>query len=146
MLWVCAMALLLYGCSSFPGVQGDQPPAPFKRNNILYIAAPEDFDAAVSRRDGLMVVCFTDKYCHSCKTYASTFRKAAAAFAGLKSVYFISFDTFYAPEKAKRFNVKGLPATVLVRNGAAVATFAGPVGHDELQRAVQEAIPQEAGP
>jgi len=138
-----AAAAALFLCCSCAGISAlweDRPPEPFEKNNILFVSQPKDFDSIVERAAGLVVVCFTDKYCRSCKIYAPAFRKAATVLAVRRDVRFISVDTYYNTESALKCGAEGIPTTVFIKNGRRLGVFTGPIKKETLIEKIQDVL------
>jgi len=140
----CA-AVLLACCCSCAGLSAlweEKPWKPYERNGIVHVCQPDDLAVVLGGCKGLAAVCFTDKYCRSCKLYAPAFKKTAAALAGHNDVCFILFDTYFNAACAVSYGVEGIPTTVFLKSGKTLEKIVGPIKEEALVNRIK-ALAQE---
>ena len=117
-----------------------QPPAPFQKDNITFVAQKKDFDRLLKSGSEYLIVCFTEKHCNSCIKYAHAFKKAAAVLSGHDKISFVAFNTFHDISSAKQYGVKGIPTTVILKKGKKIETLPGVIEEKELIRKIKTTI------
>lgn len=132
---------IVFVCSSCAHM--NSPPAPFRENNITFVAQKEDFDTLVSGTSGYVIVCFTIKYCNSCIRFAPVFRKAAALLSGYDEIAFVTFNIFYDISSAQQYGVVGLPTTIILKDGEKIETIPGAVKEKELIQKIKVTLKTE---
>ena len=95
------------------------------------------FDAIVASASVPVLVDFWARWCPPCRLAAPGVKKTAARMSGRAIV--LKVDTDQNPELAARFEVRGIPSFVVLKEGRVVSQQAGWVGAGELQRWLQEA-------
>lgn len=94
----------------------------------LFVGRPADvrleaFDKQVKSSDIPLVVDFWAEWCGPCKMMAPAFEKVASELE--PRVRFLKLDTEAEPQLAARYQIRGIPTTIIFRNGAEIARRAG---------------------
>ena len=107
---------------------------------ILFTGRPVALSAATFERhleksDMPLVVDFWAEWCAPCRMMAPEFEKAAASMEPL--VRFAKIDTEMEQELAARFQIRGIPTTIVFRGGKEVARQAGAMGAAQIEQFVR---------
>lgn len=104
---------------------------------VKVIASEEAFKTEVLDYSGVAVVDFSATWCPSCREYAPTFDKAAAAQAD--TARFAQVDVSAVPALAETYGVKYIPTTLVFSQGVERTRLSGPVSEADLAQAVKSA-------
>lgn len=97
----------------------------------------ESFPRDIEESRGIAVVKFTADWCPPCKALKPILASLAAEYAG--RVAFHELDTDTHPHAAVKYGVRGLPTTVIFKDGLETVRVVGLVPKEKL-RAVLERV------
>ena len=92
---------------------------------------PAEFDAITKSARVPVLVDFWASWCAPCRMAAPEVKKTAEAMAGRAIV--LKVDTERHPGVAQRFDVRGIPNFVVLKNGERIAQHAGLVPTAQMQ-------------
>jgi thioredoxin 2 len=90
-----------------------------------------DFDRVVSGSEVPVLVDFYADWCGPCRTMAPTIDELASDRAGRALVG--KLDTDRNPATATRFGIRGIPTTIVFREGREAARRTGAIGRQDLE-------------
>ncbi len=93
----------------------------------------KNFDCFI-KNNRIVLVDFWANWCMPCRIFAPEFEKLAEELKGRAVLGKVNVDL--APDIAARFNVRGIPTTILFKNGREVKRFIGVQSKDTLKRAI----------
>ena len=96
------------------------------------------FDADVLQSELPTLVDFWAPWCGPCKMIAPILDELAIEYAGKIKVCKVDVDS--SPESAAKFNVRGIPALLVFKNGAVEATKVGALSKGQLTEFVDALI------
>jgi thioredoxin 2 len=100
-------------------------------------ADPHFFDEVVRQARVPVLVDFWAAWCGPCRMAAPEVQRAAGNLAGRALV--LKVDTEAHPDLAARFNVRGIPNFVILKDGQVVAQRPGLVSHTQLEQWLRSA-------
>lgn len=108
----------------------------------LVEATDADFDAAIDTKVPVLVDLWAP-WCGPCRTVAPGVEAAAQVFAGRFKAVKVNVDE--NPVISTRFNVRGIPALHILREGEVVSTKIGALGPDALRQWILAHLPAPSG-
>jgi thioredoxin 2 len=100
-------------------------------------ADPAFFDEVVRSAKVPVLVDFWAEWCGPCRMAAPEVKRTAGNMAGRALV--LKVDTEAHPELAARFNVRGIPNFLILKDGQVVAQRPGLVSHTQLEQWLRSA-------
>ena len=97
-----------------------------------WILTEDSFDRTIAETDVPILVDFYADWCGPCKIMAPHVDKLAAAKTGTALVAKLNSD--FAQATSMRFNVRGIPTTIVFRAGKEAGRVTGAVPYAELER------------
>lgn len=91
-----------------------------------------DFDSQVFASDIPVLIEFTAAWCPPCRAMAPHVEALAQQYAGRVKVGTV--DTDHNQRMSERFGVRGLPTTILFKQGKPVGSFVGAVSRNTLEK------------
>ncbi|WDF71367.1 thioredoxin [Novosphingobium sp. KACC 22771] len=93
-------------------------------------ATEQDFDEIVMKNDKPVLVDFWAPWCAPCKALAPTLDEMAEEYAGEMEI--VKVDIEANPGLAERFEVRGIPLLIIVKDGAEAARTFGTLSRSRL--------------
>jgi thioredoxin 2 len=104
----------------------------------LTSAGDDDFDKVVTESTLPVLVDLWAPWCGPCRIVAPGVEKAARTFAGRLKAVKVNVDD--APAVSQRFDVRGIPVLLVLRDGKEIARQVGAVPPPVLERFAEEAL------
>lgn len=86
--------------------------------------------------DGIVLVDFWAEWCGPCKRLAPTVDALASDYNGMMTIGKLNVDE--NPDTTIKFNVRGIPALLLFKNGELVDQVVGLVPKDDIKRVIDK--------
>ena len=100
------------------------------------------FDKHISRDDIPVVVDFWAEWCGPCKAMAPFYERVAGELE--PALRFLKLDTDRAPELSARYGIRGIPTTIVFRNGKEAARRTGAMDATTLRGWLGEVVPHKS--
>jgi thioredoxin 2 len=121
---------------------GDRPKCGNCARPILldrpWILTQDSFDRTIAETDVPVLVDFYADWCGPCKMMAPFVDQLAAAKTGTALI--AKLNTDHAQATSQRFNVRGIPTTIVFRGGAETNRVTGAVRYPELEKLLAEEL------
>ncbi|WP_343528919.1 thioredoxin [Sphingomonas sp.] len=104
-------------------------------------ATEQDFDEIVLKNDKPVLVDFWAPWCAPCKALAPTLDEMAEEYDGEMEIVKVDVDA--NPGLAERFEVRGIPLLLIVKNGVEAARTVGTVSRSRLDAFVDAHVGAE---
>jgi len=105
----------------------------------LFTLTAESWDSEVLRSTVPVVVAFWAEWCVPCRIAAPALEDAARASQGRLRFAAVSYDENIA--LARRYDVRGLPTVLVMRDGEVCVRRVGLIGRKELRRMLDACSP-----
>ena len=95
-----------------------------------------NFEASVLKAGGPVLVDFWAEWCGPCKRLAPTIDALATDYAGKVTIGKLNVDE--NPGTASKFQIRGIPAVLLFKDGAVVESVVGLAPKEEFTKAIDK--------
>ena len=105
-------------------------------NENIQTFTDSNFDETVIKAGGPVLVDFWAEWCGPCKRLAPTVEALAGDYAGKLTVGKLNVDD--NPNTAFKFQIRGIPALLLFKDGQVVESVVGLAPKDDLKRRIDK--------
>ena len=95
-----------------------------------------NFEDSVSKPGSFVLVDFWAEWCGPCKRLAPTIDALATEYAGRVTIGKLNVDE--NPNTAVKFQIRGIPAVLLFKNGQVVESVIGLAPKEDLKKAIDK--------
>lgn len=109
---------------------------PLAFHDLVQDVTTEEFDKIVRNSSIPIIVDFWASWCGPCKQYGPTFQMVSNEYGG--HVQFLKVNTEKNQDLAARLGVRGIPATMMIKDGKITGNIAGAMNYDQLRSWVEQ--------
>lgn len=106
--------------------------------SLLSKTTTASFDEDVLKQDGVVLVDFYADWCGPCKAVEPALEDLARDYEGELKI--VKVDTDADPELKTRYNVAGIPAFIVIKNGELVDRFVGGKTRGQIAAIVEKQL------
>jgi thioredoxin 1 len=99
-------------------------------------ATDSNLDSEVLKNPGLTLVDFWAEWCGPCRALGPTIDTLADQYAGRVKVFKLNVDE--NPDSARKFNVRGIPTVLILKNGQVLDQLVGNQPKDSYVSAIEK--------
>jgi thioredoxin 2 len=103
--------------------------APLQLHGLMSHASAEDFQRILAKSDIPVVVDFWASWCGPCRMYGPEFERASTLH---KNAVFLKIDTEANPQLSQQLGIRGIPCTIVFKNGKEVRRQAGAMSAEQV--------------
>lgn len=89
-----------------------------------------NFNRIISKAEGKVIVDFWASWCGSCRSYAPEYQKASLQ---NHNAIFLKINTETEQEIASRFQIRGIPCTIIFQNGKELKRQSGAMSAEQIK-------------
>jgi len=110
----------------------------FNMHDLVQEITTEGFDKILRNSKDPILVDFWAEWCGPCQQYGPTFQMVSKEFGD--RVQFLKVNTEKEQDLSARLGIRGIPATVLIKDSKVVDSVSGALNYDQLRQWVSSRI------
>jgi thioredoxin 2 len=103
--------------------------APLALHGLMSHVNEADFERIIAKSDIPVIVDFWASWCGPCRMYGPEFERASSM---NKNAVFLKIDTEANPQLSAKLGIRGIPCTVVFKNGKEVRRQAGAMSAEQV--------------